>query len=103
MKNFSLILLYFFLALQLSAQSFSSSNLPIIIIDTHGAEIIDEPKIEADMYIIDNGPGMRNSLEDPRVFEGKIGIEIRGSSSQMFPKKQYGIETWDDQGEGIDV
>ena len=24
----------------------------------------------------------------------KIGIEIRGHSSQMFPKKQYGIELW---------
>ena len=103
MKKNCIFLWLFVLALRLSAQSFSSSNLPIIIIDTHGGEIINEPKIEADMYIVDNGPGMRNSITDPPVFEGKIGIEIRGSSSQMFPKKQYGIETWDDQGEGIDV
>jgi hypothetical protein len=35
---------------------FTSSNLPIIVIDTHGGTILDEPKISADMGIIDNGP-----------------------------------------------
>ncbi len=46
------------------------------------------------MGIIWNGVGKRNSLSDPmNNFSGKIGIEIRGSSSQMFPKKSYGLET----------
>jgi hypothetical protein len=46
------------------------------------------------MGIIWNGSGQRNSLKDPmNNFNGKIGIEIRGSSSQMFPKKSYGFET----------
>ncbi len=72
---------------------FTSSNLPIIVINTQGAPIVDEPKINATMGIIDNGPGTRNNLTDPfNDFEGTIGIEIRGSSSQMFPKKQYGVE-----------
>ena len=76
------------------AQEFSSSNLPIIVIDTDGAEIVDEPKINASMGIINNSPDQRNSLTDPfNDFEGLIGIEIRGSSSQsLFPKKQYGVE-----------
>ncbi len=53
------------------------------------------------MGIIDNGT-VRNKLTDPfNDFYGKIGIEIRGSSSQMFPKKQYGIEIQDDAGEGV--
>jgi hypothetical protein len=55
------------------------------------------------MGIIDNFP-QRNNLTDPyNVYDGKIGIEIRGSSSQMFPKKQYGLELRDDAGTGIAV
>lgn len=84
------------------AQSFTSSNLPIIVINTNFQTIVDEPKITADMGVIDNGPGQRNNLTDPfNNYSGKIGIEIRGSSSQMFPKKQYGIELRDALGNGI--
>ncbi|KAA0227457.1 T9SS C-terminal target domain-containing protein [candidate division KSB1 bacterium] len=84
--------------------NFTSSNLPIVVIDTHGQAIPDEPKIAADMGIIYNGPGVRNNLTDPfNHYNGKIAIEIRGSSSQQFPKKQYGFETKDAQGEDLDV
>ena len=80
---------------------FTSSNLPIIVINTGGLSIYDDPKITADMGIIDNG-ATRNKLTDPfNDFSGKIGIEIRGSSSQMFPKKQYSIELRDENGTGI--
>lgn len=79
-----------------------SSNLPIVVIDTHGTFISDEPKITADMGIIDNGPGQRNNLSDPfNNYNGKIGIELRGSSSQSFPKKPYAVELQDDGGNGI--
>ena len=88
----------------LSAQTFTSSNLPIVVINTNGQTILNEPKITADMGIIDNGPGVRNNLTDPfNHYNGKIGIEIRGSSSQMFPKKQFGIETRDTLGESMNV
>lgn len=84
------------------AQSFSSSNLPIIVINTNGVTIPNEPKITADMGIIYNGVGVRNNLTDPHNnYNGKIGIELRGSSSQMFPKKQFGIELRDAAGIGI--
>lgn len=76
---------------------FTTSNLPIVILNTGGQPILDDPKIKADMAIIDNGPGMTNNVTDPpNNYDGKIGIEIRGSSSQMFPKKQYGIELMDE-------
>jgi hypothetical protein len=72
---------------------FTSSNLPIVVIKTNGGTIVDDPKIVVDMGIIDNGPGVRNKITDPyNGYNGKAAIEIRGSSSQMFPKKQYGIE-----------
>ena len=74
---------------------YNSSNLPIIKIDTDGRSILDEPKIVATMGIIDNGPGQINHVDDPITdYNGNIGIEIRGSSSQMFPKKQYAVELW---------
>ncbi|MCI0511646.1 CotH kinase family protein [candidate division KSB1 bacterium] len=84
--------------------NFTSSNLPIVVIDTHGKQIVDEPKITADMGIIDHGVGVRNYLTDAfNNYAGKIGIEFRGSTSQSFPKKQYAVETRDAQGENLDV
>ncbi len=79
-----------------------SSNLPIIVIDTYGQAIPDEPKITADMGIIYNGPGQRNYITDPfNHYNGYIGIEKRGSSSQMFPKKSYAVETRDSLGNNL--
>lgn len=78
----------------------TSSNLPIVIINTHGVEIPDEPKIIADMVIIYNEGGGRNYADQTNYhYEGKIGIEIRGHSSQQFPKKQFGFETWNETGD----
>jgi len=75
--------------------NFESSNLPILLINTYGEVIMDEPKIEAFMQIIDNGSGNLNHLNDVPSFESTIGIEIRGSSSQSLSlKKSYGIETY---------
>ena len=56
---------------------------PSININTNGQEIVDEPKINAGLVVI----------EDKVETTYNIGIEIRGSSSQMFPKKSYGFET----------
>jgi len=89
---------------KLNVVSFTSSNLPIVVINTHGQQIPDDYKIIADMGIIYNGEGVRNNLTDPfNNYNGKIGIEIRGSSSQMFPKKQYAVETKDANGNDLDV
>jgi hypothetical protein len=83
---------------------FTSSNLPIIVINTNGQIIVDDEKITADMGVIYNGEGIRNNLTDPyNNYNGKIGIEIRGSSSQQFPKKQYAVETRDLAGNDLDV
>ncbi|RYF74164.1 MAG: T9SS type A sorting domain-containing protein [Cytophagaceae bacterium] len=80
-------------------QSFFDSNLPIILIDTRGGTIVDDPKIVADMRIIDNGTGKRNVITDKASFSSVIGIELRGATSQLFfPKKPYGIELRDSTG-----
>lgn len=98
--NSIVLVLLIILGIENKAQSFSSSNLPIVIINTHGQQIPDDEKITADLGIIYNGEGVRNYLNNPyNNYNGKIGIEIRGSSSQMYPKKQYAVETRSFSGE----
>ncbi len=90
---------------QKAAQEFVSSNLPVIVIDTYGQTIQDDPRIVAHMGVIDNA-GSRNALTDPfNNYDGLINIEIRGSSGQMmdWPKKQYGFETCDSLGDNRNV
>jgi subtilisin-like proprotein convertase family protein len=78
---------------------FSSSDLPIVSINTFGNTIPDQPKLAAYMGIIYNGPGVRNYLSDPfNNYKNNIGIELRGSSSMGFPQKSYGFETRDING-----
>jgi subtilisin-like proprotein convertase family protein len=83
--------------------TFTSSNLPIVMLNTYGQVILDEPKIPAMLKIINNGPGARNYINDPPQFIGNSGVERRGSLSQVFPKKSYGIETWDASGKDLDT
>jgi hypothetical protein len=81
------------------SQLFTDSNLPIVIINTDGnAEIPDSPRVLANMKIIYRGEGLRNYLTDQNIsgylnYNGRINIEIRGSSSQYLDKKQYGFST----------
>ncbi|TAH14276.1 MAG: T9SS C-terminal target domain-containing protein [Runella slithyformis] len=105
MKNIAYLLSFTFLMIKMAAaQTLTSSNLPVVVIDTQGETIKDEPKIVADMKIIDNGAAKRNNLTDaPNGYNGKIGIEYRGSTSQMFPKKPYGFETRDAKNAGFEV
>jgi hypothetical protein len=104
MKIKALLLLLLFPVI-LSAQNLlEETPLPIMIIQTDGQEIPDEPKITAQMGVIYNGPGNLNSINDPyNEYSGFIGIELRGQTSQSFPKKGFGIETRDSDGEDYDV
>jgi hypothetical protein len=88
----------------LNSDTFTNSNLPIVIIETNGrATIPDEPKILGTMKIIQRPDGARNFIcdvdnEDFLNYSGTIGIETRGSSSQTLDKKPYGIDTLEDDG-----
>lgn len=86
------------------SQQLTSSNLPIVIIDTKGQTIFDEPKVPAEMKIINNGKGKTNNITDkPTDYNGLIGIELRGSSSQLWPKKPYGFELQDAKGNAVNT
>jgi hypothetical protein len=84
--------------------SFDSSALPIVILITSGQEIPDEPKITIQMQVIDHGPGQMNHVSDaPNHFNGLIGIERRGSTSDWFSdKKPFAVEIRDADGEDMD-
>lgn len=99
MKKIVLILLLLLVQMLSMAQVFTDSNLPIVIIETDGGvPIPDEPKVLGNMKIIWHQDGSRNYVSDANNpeflnYDGRIGIEIRGSSSQMLSKKPYGLET----------
>lgn len=81
-----------------------SSNLPILIIDTHGIEIPDTPRIRANLSIIANKKNARNNIGDaPSDYDGNIDIELRGATSAAFPKKPYRFETVDAAGDNFNV
>ena len=105
MKNNKILFafLFSFLSLTAVAQNLTSSNLPIVVIETdNGVNIPDEPKVPGTMKIIWHQDGSRNYMSDidnPEFlnYDGRIGIERRGSSSQtMFNKKPYAVETRED-------
>ncbi len=82
----------------------SATNLPIVLINTNGQTIVNDPKIMARMRIIDNGLGNINHVTDPpNAYDGWIGIEVRGNSSQSFAQKQYRFETRDSFGSNLET
>jgi hypothetical protein len=101
LKRYFILISVFLLILSgnSGAQDFTDSNLPIVIINTDGlVPILDDPRVLATMKIIYRGPGERNYLTDQNSpeylnYNGRINIEIRGSSTQVTYKKQYGFTT----------
>ena len=82
---------------------FETSNLPILMIDTYGNSIPDEPRIDAYLGIIDNETGLNHVTDDFNGYNGHITIEKRGNSSQWNDKAPYRFETVDEDGENNNV
>lgn len=75
---------------------FTSSNLPIVKINSHGQGIPNDPKVEATFTITDNGPGQRNYVSDTVYsYQGKILVELQGFSGPSYPKKNYDFDLID--------
>jgi len=106
-RAFLLVIFFLFLGHVSFAQQtiLSDSNLPIMVITTDidpqtnlPTEIPDEPKVLGTMQLIYRPDGTRNYLTDITNesylnYDGRIGIELRGSSSQALDKKPYGFTT----------
>jgi hypothetical protein len=80
-------------------------DIPIVVIETNGGfSIPDEPKINAHMKVIDHGPGQLNFISDSgNIYDGNVGIEIRGAYSASLPQKPYGFETRNEASENLNV
>lgn len=97
--NSLIVMLLVFCKLDSYSQVFTESNLPIIIINTdNSTPILDSPRVLGTMKIIYNGSGIQNYVTDQTNanslnYNGRIDIEIRGSSSQALEKKGYGLTT----------
>jgi hypothetical protein len=103
MRNLITIFSFLQLSLTLFAQNYTQSNLPLILIDTQGKAISNEPKITALMKVINN-PDKVNHVNDTEFeYNGYIGIEIRGNTAQMFDKKSFTLETRTDSGTNLNV
>ncbi len=88
------------------AQSISpqtQSDIPLMLINTQGQSIVDEPKITALMQVINNRDKVNSIYDTSFEYDGYIGIEIRGNTSQMFDKKSYSLETRTDSGTNNNV
>jgi len=85
--------------------TFDSTLLPLVVINTGGEQIPNEPRIAAQMKLIDNGSGSYNRVDDTgNGYSGQISIELRGESSLYFyPKKSYSLETQTATGENNNV
>lgn len=105
MKIKVLFLFLLFYCLFCNAQTFTSSNLPIVLITTdmdansgQPSQIPDDFRVGATMKIIYHPDGSRNFLSDQNTqellnYSGRITIETRGSTSQILEKKPYGLTT----------
>lgn len=84
--------------------SLDSSELPIVMINTLGQDIIEGTKVDGLMDIKYNGAGNITYINDsPNVYSGHVGIEIRGLTSAAYPQHPYGFETRDAVGANNNV
>jgi len=79
-----------------------SSPLAIAVIDTFGKSVSRTP-VPAYGCFIDLGEDSRASMTGPTDFAGMAALNVRGKSSEGFPKHQYHLETQDEQGDDQDV
>ena len=80
----------------------NESTLPLIQITTD-SPIVDDPRIVANMKVTNLPSGLNAANDTPNEYDGQITIEIRGSSSQFFPKQSYALETQDSTGANNNV
>lgn len=79
-------------------QSFHS-DLPLVIVHQFDVPIIPSERTPAYITFIDHNNGERTWLAGDTDLQSRMQTNIRGSSSQQFPKKQYAVRLVDDDEE----
>lgn len=70
----------------------TESDLPILLIETQGAKIVQDVKVSGTLAIINNKSGLNKITDAPNDYNGSIGIAIRGNSSATWDNKPYSVE-----------
>ena len=85
-----------YLQIDAAAQSFSS-DLPIVVLDSFGAGIVQSASQPVYLMTFEPDPQTgRASLTNSPTVAMRAGLHIRGSSSGGFPKHQFKLELWDE-------
>ncbi len=90
-----------FISINAQTVNITSSNLPLVFVNTESTAINQDFKVGASMQIVYRGDGQITEVSDQNnalylEYDGRVGINIRGSSSADFAKKQYSLELWDE-------
>jgi hypothetical protein len=86
---------HYYIPLAADAQGFTS-NLPIVVIDTYSIGIDRTLRMVSSVFIdTDKDTGLAD-IKDIPEHAGRAGLKIRGESSDVWPKKHYALELWDE-------
>lgn len=90
-----------------------STNLSLVVLDSFGHDIDAEsgseeerpqwPRRPCEAVFVQGADEARATLDGPVDFAGRVGVKVRGNSSQILPKKQYSLEVWDESDDDLDV
>jgi hypothetical protein len=82
-----------------------SSNLPVVVVqDFKNGNILPDPYQSGYMMVHEpGGEDGRTRLTAAPDLETRIGIKLRGSSTQDRPKKAFAVEAWDEHDEDKNI
>lgn len=75
-----------------------SSNIPLVIIDSFGTNIVHDQKIIAGIQFFDGGKE-RTKLTNTASYSGPCSINIRGRASLRYPKNSFTVKTLNGDGD----
>ena len=79
-----------------------NSNLPLVLLNSFGTEIVHEKKVPTTARFIDTFKG-RAAVTDAADFEGRCLANIRGRASLRYPKNSFTLKLTDDDGDARNV
>ena len=74
------------------------SNLPLVIVNSFGAALTREKKIEGAMQVVDGGEE-RTRLAGAAEFSGRCLVNVRGRASLRYPKNSFTVKLIDGEGD----
>ena len=79
-----------------------SSNIPLLIVNSFGTNIVNEQKIEGALQILDAGKE-RTKLTSVVDFSGRALFNLRGRASLRYPKSSFTVKLIDGDGDSLDA